>query len=351
MTERGLLILLPEHCGRERQDLVGGKASSLGELVRAGAKVPPFFALSSKAYDEFIEYNRVRPLVEKIGKTRDLQEVQGVAEEIRSSILSGSFPQRLESELLRAFSELVNRWGSVAVRSSATREDAVVASFAGQFETYLGVRREDEFLQSVKGCYASLYNDRAVAYRHRMVLPQDDIQMAVVVQGLVRARSAGVMFTVNPVNGDPSVIAIESSWGLGEAVVKGEVIPDRYLINKVTLEVLRLDISPSKHVRYVPLDDGLVVRVETNERSGELSLEREEALELARMGKSLEAYFGHPQDVEWVVGTGLGGEEGVFVVQSRSVTVATTVSRPSWQSSIDDPLERVLAILMRGVKV
>ncbi len=319
--------------------------------MRAGAKVPPFFALSSEAYNAFIEYNRITPLIEKIGKARDLEEVEALAEEIRSSILSGSFPRRFEEELLRAFSGLKDRWGSVAVRSSATREDAAAASFAGQFETYLGIRREDELVQSVKGCYASLYNSRAVAYRYRMRLPQDDVQMAVVVQGLVRARTAGVMFTVDPVNGDPSVIALESSWGLGEAVVKGEVIPDRYLINKVTMEVLRLDLSPSKHVRYVPLDDGRVIRVETHERSGELSLEREEALELARMGRALEAHFGHPQDVEWVVGTGSGGEEEAFVVQSRPVTVATTVSRPSWQSSIEDPLERVLAILMKGVKV
>jgi pyruvate,water dikinase len=351
LTERGPFILLPEQCGREQRHLVGGKASSLGELVRAGAKVPPFFALSSEAYSDFIDYNSIRPLIDRIGKARGLEEVLRLAEEIRSSMLSGSFPQRLERELLSVFSELRSRWGSVAVRSSATREDASAASFAGQFETYLGVRGDDELLQSVMGCYASLYNDRAVTYRYRMGLPQDDVQMAIVVQGLVKARSAGVIFTVNPVNGDPSVIAIESSWGLGEAVVKGEVIPDRYLINKVTLEVLRFDVSPSKHVRYVPLDDGRVIRVETYERSGELSLEREEALELAKMGRSLEAHFGQPQDVEWVVGAGSGGEGDVFVVQSRPVTVATTVTRPSWQSSIEDPLERVLATLMKGVKV
>jgi len=208
--------------------------------VRAGAKVPPFFALSSEAYNDFIDYNSIRPLIDRIGKARGLEEVLRLAEEIRSSMLSGSFPQRLERELLSVFSELRSRWGSVAVRSSATREDASAASFAGQFETYLGVRGDDELLQSVMGCYASLYNDRAVTYRYRMGLPQDDVQMAIVVQGLVKARSAGVMFTVNPVNGDPSVIAIESSWGLGEAVVKGEVIPDRYLINKVTLEVLKI---------------------------------------------------------------------------------------------------------------
>jgi Phosphoenolpyruvate synthase/pyruvate phosphate dikinase len=172
LTERGPFILLPEQCGREQRHLVGGKASSLGELVRAGAKVPPFFALSSEAYNDFIDYNSIRPLIDRIGKARGLEEVLRLAEEIRSSMLSGSFPQRLERELLDAFSQLRSRWGSVAVRSSATREDASAASFAGQFETYLGVRGDDELLQSVMGCYASLYNDRAVTYRYRMGLPQ-----------------------------------------------------------------------------------------------------------------------------------------------------------------------------------
>lgn len=351
MTEHWPLIVPPEFCGRENQHLVGGKASSLGELVRAGARVPPFFVLSSETYRTFVEHNRIDRLLDRIGAVRDLEAVQELAERIRSSIITGSFPQDVERRLLDAFSEIQSTWGSVAVRSSATREDTAVASFAGQFETFLGIRREDEFLQAVKGCYASLYNERAVTYRYKMGMPQNDVRMAVIVQGLIRARSAGVMFTVNPVNGDPSVIAIESSWGLGEAVVKGEVIPDRYLINKVTLDVLRLDVSPGKHVRYLPLEDGRVIRVESYERSGDLSLEKGEAIELARMGRSLEDHFGQPQDVEWVVGTALDGTSGIFVVQSRPVTVATTVSRPSWQSHIEDPLERVLAILMKGVRV
>lgn len=341
-------IATPQECDKNSIPQVGGKAASLGELWKAEAPIPPFFTITSTAYREFIKHNNLTPLITKLNNISSGNLLK-TATELRNAILGGAFPQKLEEELKKAYKELASKWNSLAVRSSATMEDAPKASFAGQYESYLGIRGEREFLEAIKKCYASLYTDRAVTYRQKIDISHDGIYMAVITQSLVNAKSAGVMFTVNPLNGDPSSIVIESSWGLGEAVVKGEVIPDKYTINKVTKEVLELRRSRNKSIKYVMLDDGSVVKKDCTDEAAELSLSQEEAVKLAEIGVKLEKYFGTPQDIEWVADNRLKTPNNIFIVQSRPVTTVTTVDKPSKQTSLNT-MDRIINTLLTGSK-
>lgn len=343
------MIITPEECNRNALPYVGGKASSLGELAKAGAPVPPFFTISSTAYKEFIRHNNITSKIRKLNEA-GADNILELAAEVRNAMMESPLPPYVEETLKKAYREMAGKWGSLAVRSSATLEDIAGASFAGQYETYLGIRTEEDFLNSVKKCFSSLYTDRVVTYRHKLGMPHDCVYMAVITQALVKAKSAGVMFTVNPVNGDPSTIVIESSWGLGEAVVKGEVIPDKYVINKVTKEVLEVKKSTNKPVMYEMLDDGTVIQVNSYEASPELSLSQEEAVNLAKVGEKLERYFGHPQDVEWAVDKRLEPPHNIFLVQSRPVTIPTTVDKPSKQTKLNT-MDRIIHTLLTGAKV
>jgi pyruvate, water dikinase len=252
----------------------GGKSASLGELLHAGIPVPPGFAISTEAGEDLTDILR-----------RDIaMRYEGLGEEV-----------------------------PVAVRSSALGEDSVEATFAGQQDTYLWVRGVDGVCDAVRKCWASLYNPEAVAYRERFKI--ENPAMGVTVQLMVDAAVSGVMFTCNPVTGDRSMVAINASWGLGLAVVGGEVTPDDYLVSKVTGEVVKKTIS-DKHVQYVPGDEG-AQRVDVDEaRRTEACLDDGRLSALVTVGKRIEKHFGAPQDIEWAFDQ--TGE--LFVLQSRPVT-------------------------------
>jgi pyruvate,water dikinase len=255
-------------------DRFGGKSASLGELLHAGIPVPPGFALSAGAGDELTDASR-HDIVTRY----------------------------------RAMGEDV----PVAVRSSALGEDSAEATFAGQQDTYLWVRGADAVCEAVTKCWASLYNPEAVAYRERFKI--DNPAMGVTIQLMVDAAVSGVMFTCNPVSGDRSTIAINASWGLGLAVVGGEVTPDDYLVSKVTGEILKETIS-DKQVEYVPGDDGAQRVDVANSRRTEPCLDAPAITELVEVAKRVEKHFGAPQDIEWAF-----DQSGtLFVLQSRPVT-------------------------------
>jgi len=351
LGSRNSFIKFPEECSARNVHEVGGKASSLGELYKANAPVPPFFVVTSDGFKEFINFNNLHPLITRLETVRhDEAKMLQLLQDIRLRIMSADFPPILGKEIQVAFQKIINSWQTVAVRSSATLEDASEASFAGQYESFLGIRNTVQLFDAVRKCYASLFNDRAVIYRNRMNRNHTDVHMAIVVQSLVRARSAGVMFTVNPLNGDPSVTVIESSWGLGEAVVKGEVIPDSYVISKVTGEVVKSHSSRNKPVKYEVLHDGTVVKVENPPEATEVSLSNKEAELLAEIGNEMERYFGAPQDIEWVVDKRCKHPDNIFVVQSRPVTVNSTISKRSTQSSLT-LMDRILQTLLTGTRV
>jgi pyruvate,water dikinase len=210
---------------------------------------------------------------------------------------------------------------AVAVRSSATSEDSDEASFAGLQDTHLCVQGTDAVLHSLRACWASLYSLESVSYRLRLKLPERQVAMGVVVQRMLVSRASGVMFTRSPITGDRSVIAIEGSFGLGSAIVSGEVTPDKYVVNKVTGDIVKRTLS-AKAVRHISAGDG-GVRVEQVGDAEQLlpALSDQEVRELAALGKRVERHYGAPQDIEWAIAPDAEGTERIHLLQSRPETV------------------------------
>jgi pyruvate,water dikinase len=287
---------------RTDEPAVGGKSASLGELLAAGIPVPPGFALTTSAYEAF---------------------ASTVMERTEETMQKASVPDGVKQEVVARYDELAHAVGApdppVAVRSSAVGEDSEEATFAGQQESFLWVRGGEAVCDAVRDCWASLYTERAISYRTERAGANTEPTMGVAVQLMVDAAISGVMFTCNPVSGDPSMIAINASWGLGLAVVGGEVTPDDYLVSKITREVVREHIH-EKHIEYVPGEHGrgAVTRNVEPERQTARTLDKAAIERLVEVGRGIERHFGSHQDVEWAIARGEAGE--LFVVQSRPVT-------------------------------
>jgi pyruvate,water dikinase len=299
----------------------GGKSANLGELLAADIPVPPGFAISTAAYEAFVREAGLEQMIAAASPaTSDAMRAAPMPDEIRAQV-----------------SEQYARLGDdvpVAVRSSAVGEDSAEATFAGQQDTYLWVRGADSVCDAVRDCWASLYSPTAIAYRARLGDTAHPPMMGVTVQAMVDAEVSGVMFTCNPVSGDPSMVAINASWGLGLAVVGGEVTPDDFLVSKVTGEVVREHIHP-KGVQYVPdpAGDGAVRVAVDGDRREARSLERADLERLVDVGRRIERYFGCHQDIEWALPR--GENDHVFVVQTRPVTaVAKKPEQPKAASAM-----------------
>ncbi|MEM4372659.1 MAG: pyruvate, water dikinase, partial [Metallosphaera sp.] len=258
-------------------------------------------------------------------------------------------PHDLEEMIYDSFDELSRAVGKeilVAVRSSATAEDIESASFAGQQDTYLNVKRAN-LINMVKAVWASLYNERAIEYRKSKGIDSSKVEMAVVVQKMVNSRSSGVMFTLNPSNGDRNFIVIESSWGLGEAVVGGKVTPDEVIISKHDLKILDKRIA-KKNMKIV-YNQGNNVEVPLNgEESESPSISDEEALELAKLALKIESHYGMPMDIEWAIDADLKFPDNVFIVQARPETFWASKEKEKVKTtSATQPTER--KILVKGL--
>jgi len=251
--------------GLDDRPHVGGKGGSLGELQRAGIAVPPGFVVKTGAFERFIRAlereSAVRARVESLD-AEDLTAITACCKEMRARVEAAELPADVLDEISAAHTTLcVNaEHVPVAVRSSATTEDAADASFAGLQDTYLWVTSLGQTLHYVRSCWASLYSVESVSYRRKRGLPEESVAMAVVVQRMVNARTAGVMFTRSPVTGDRSVMTIEGAWGLGSAVVGGEVTPDHWVVGKITGEISVREIS-EKLVQHVPAAGGGIEHV------------------------------------------------------------------------------------------
>ena len=248
---------------------VGGKGGSLGELQRAGIDVPPGFVVRTEAFEHFIRALEAKaPLRARVESldSGDLDAITAVSRGLRARVEEAELPDDLKQEILAAHAALGSAGHApiVAVRSSATTEDATDASFAGLQDTFLWVMQPDDVLRKIRSCWASLYSVESVSYRRRQGFPEGAVAMAVVVQTMVDARTAGVMFTRSPTTGDRSVITIEGAWGLGSAVVGGEVTPDRWVVGKITGEIPVRDIS-DKAIRHAPAPTGGVIDVAVGE--------------------------------------------------------------------------------------
>ncbi len=311
-----------------RLDELGGKCASLVSMTAAGMPVPPGFALTTAAFDDFIDGTGLRAEVaEKLSGVDpdDVDSVERISAEIREAICSRDVPASLQNVLRRAYDSLMSRFSEevpLAVRSSATAEDLPDASFAGQQDTYLWLRGYEEVQKHARQCWASLYTSRAILYRLRNDIPETDLSMAIAVQKMVNARSAGVAMTLDPANGDRSKIVIDSSWGVGEMVVSGLVTPDNILLDKVMLTVVRETIG-DKHAELVPDADAgaLVEREVPGDRRAIRSLTDDELQAVAAMAKRAEKHYGSPQDVEWAIDADLPDGQNLLMLQSRPETV------------------------------
>lgn len=306
---------------------VGGKIASLGEMMAAGLPVPPGFAISTEAYHTLRDHTEVRTPGHALLAQVDLSDADGleaISTKIRALIESAPIDPKIERQVREAYAGLCERCGvedvPVAVRSSATAEDLPDASFAGEHDTYLWVRGADAIIELMRRCWSSIYTARAIAYRHEMGHDHEIISMAVAVQKMVRPRAAGVAFTLNPTDGDRSTIAIDASWGLGEAVVGGEVNPDNFLVDKVLFEIVRRTISRKEFEYRVERDRVEHVSIDAARREV-ACLTDEQIREVARFARLAEKHYGHPQDIEWALDDDLPDGENVVLLQSRPETV------------------------------
>jgi pyruvate,water dikinase len=321
--------------------LVGGKVASLGEMIREltslGIQVPDGFAITAEGYRHFIAEagigERIRELLSGIAED-DMQALVSRSAELRQLIVSADLPPGIAGEAVSAYQELSQRFGmpqtDVAVRSSATAEDLPGASFAGQQDTYLNVRGEQALLESVKRCFASLFTARAISYRTHMGFDHLDVALSVGVQKMVRSdkASSGVLFTLDTESGHRGVVLVTSSYGLGEAIVQGQVVPDQFYVHKDTL---REGYRPlvwrsigSKEQRMVYGASGTVLEPVPAGLRATTSLTDSEVLQLAQWAMRIEEHYSRergsdsPMDIEW----GKDGETGqLFVLQARPETV------------------------------
>jgi pyruvate,water dikinase len=293
----------------------GGKSANLGELLAAGIPVPAGFALSSRAYRDFVVATGLDGTIARALTRSDDDASKAIGEAMRFAPL----PESVRKEVERRYQKLGRP--PVAVRSSALGEDSSEATYAGQQDSFLWVRGLEHLCDAVRDCWASLYTPRAIAYRRKLGAGVEEEAMGVTVQQMVDAEVSGVLFTCNPVSGDPSMVAVNASWGLGIAVVGGETTPDDYLVSKITGEVVRRTVS-TKEVEYVPDagGGGTLRREVPADRRDEPCLDDASLGALVELGRRTERHFGSHQDVEWAIARGQQLPEALVVLQARPVT-------------------------------
>jgi pyruvate, water dikinase len=325
---------------------VGGKGGSLGELVRAGIEVPPGFVLKTAAFERFVEaLERESPVRERVEslKSEDLGAITALSGELRARFAATPLPADVADAIARAVEELGKgaAQSGVAVRSSATTEDAADASFAGLQDTYLWVQGVRQVQDRVRSCWGSLYSVESMTYRRKRDFKEKNVAMAVVVQTMVDARTAGVMFTRSPLTGDRSVMTIEGSWGLGSAVVGGEVTPDRWVVGKITGEICVREIS-TKPIRHAAAAGGGIESVSVPEDLQRAAcMSDDEIQHLRAIGRKVERHYGRSQDIEWAVER---GSEKILLLQSRPETVWSAKESAPVGRAAADPVSHVLSI-------
>jgi pyruvate,water dikinase len=322
--KKGDVVLWFKDLGREDIPHVGGKCANLGELLgQIGVPVPNGFAVSAHAYQVFLKDTGAAKKIDAMlsaTDTANLESLQDVSRKIRKHVEGLSMPAKMEKAILEAYQALCKQVGkkavAVAVRSSATAEDLPGASFAGQQDTFLNVT-EKTLLKSVQQCWSSLFTPRAIVYRKEKGFSEDDVLISVAVQEMVFSEASGVMFTLEPVSGDKDKVIIDASWGLGEAIVSGQVTPDEYIVEKGTLRILDKQIF-RKSKQIVSDKKGSTKWVDVPKKMQERPALRDEAIiRLAQYGVQIENHYGSPQDIEWAV-----DKDGrIFILQARPETV------------------------------
>ena len=297
-------------------DLVGGKGANLGKMARAGLPVPPGFCVTTEAYKQFIAEMDLWPEIAHLLATLPARDA---SERIRLDIENAQIPGAISKPIIEAYANLNNGHAPVAVRSSATAEDLADASFAGQQETYLGIRGEGELTRYVQRCWASLWTERAITYRERNNFLHEQVSLSVVVQEMIAPDVSGVLFTVNPITNNIAEMLVNASFGLGESVVSGRVTPDTYRLARRKFQVLE-QVCGTKAIRIDMANGNGTTETEVVEEDRQrFCLDDDSLHNLLELGNKVEAHYGKPQDIEWGLVDGQ-----VYLLQTRPVTSLTT---------------------------
>jgi pyruvate,water dikinase len=337
---------------KEDVPLVGGKSASLGEMTsKTKVPVPYGFALTADAYRLYIKENKLEEKIaaslSQLKDTNDTATLQKVGADIRKMVASAPMPKTLEKLITKSYQELGDhehvKNPFVAIRSSATAEDLPDASFAGQQETYLNQTGIDQVIQSVRECYSSLFTDRAIFYRAQKGFKDIDVALSAIVQMMCYSESSGVMFTMDPTNGDESLILVEASYGLGEYVVKGSVTPDDYYVDKGTLKIVKRNI-PTKTIMLVRKPNGgTEERQVPPELRDRQVITDEQITELAKYALTIEKHYGRPMDIEWGLDTQTGK---LLILQARPETVWSQKKSPIEKTT---PIVTEKKVLLKGL--
>jgi pyruvate,water dikinase len=326
--------------------IAGGKAANLGELVGAGFNVPLGFVLTTAAYDYFMQSNNLEGRIADSLKGVDIQSelaLQAASAEIRKAFETSPMPLDLQEEILKEYSRMSKgkKPVLVAVRSSATAEDLPTASFAGQQDTFLNVGSQDDLLEKVRRCWSSLYTPRAIAYRVTKNFEHSKVKLAVVVQKMVNSEISGIMFTVDPNSEQPHII-IEAGYGLGEAIVGGQVTPDTYVVDKFHDKIINKRIAKQTW-KFARGKTGETVKEDIPaDMAGVQKMTDDQILELGEIGKQIEVHYARPMDIEWCIEDGT-----IYVVQARPVT--TLQGNGNGKKEHKSEAKKNLPILVKGL--
>ncbi|KKR30542.1 phosphoenolpyruvate synthase [Candidatus Woesebacteria bacterium RIFCSPHIGHO2_01_FULL_39_32] len=330
MTARPLVTFFKDI---DKHDLpsVGGKGANLGEMTQAHFPVPNGFAITVSAYDLFLERNEISKKINEILASIDVNkndELQAASKKVEHIITQSQVPQEITNEVVKAYKRLSKflRPALVAVRSSATAEDLPGASFAGQQATYLNIKGDSNLLVAVRDCWASLFTARAIFYREQNKIPHDKVKISVIVQKMVQSEVSGVMFTIDPVTNDKDKIIIEAVWGLGEMIVQGSVVPDRYVVQKDTYAILSKEIS-DQSIQLIKKGNKTLEHEVPRKLREKPKLNDQEIIKIAKIGYGLQKHYYFPQDIEWAKEKG-----NLYIVQTRPVT---TIKEPKKAAKYD----------------
>ena len=315
-------ILFFDEIDKDDVPLVGGKGANLGEMTQAGFQVPGGFCVTTAAYKDFLQHNNLLDFIPEVIKDASLENISQIGEKIREKIKGSEMPEEVACEILSA----VHKTGPddyYAVRSSATAEDLAFASFAGQQDTYLNIKGDDNLLLSVMDCWASLFTDRAILYRIQNKIEHGVVYISSVIQKMIMPEVAGIMFTADPLSGHRGIISIDASYGLGEALVSGIVSPDIYKVRKSGLQI-DSKIIGDKKLAIIPIEGGGTERVAiASEKSKNQVMTDFQIKRLAEIGINLEKHYGCPQDIEWCL-----EKDRLYIVQSRAITSLFPLPKP-----------------------
>ncbi len=293
----------------------GGKGANLGELTKAGIPVPPGFVVTATAFKKYLELSDLDVELDAILdelKIEDVSSVERESRKMRSLIQREKIPEAISQEIKKAFRHLRAKY--VAVRSSATAEDSKVASWAGELETYLFIT-DKELLAAVRKCWSSLYTPRALFYRFEKKLHNKMIRVAVVVQKMINAKVSGIAFTTHPVTRDPNQLIIEAGWGLGEAIVSGQITPDAYVLDKADNTFIDVNVNRQEMMIVPAVPKGTKKVSVPRAKQEKQKLTKSQILTLVDILRRIEKYYGSPQDIEWAF-----NGQNFYIVQTRPIT-------------------------------